>query len=521
MATTWITSLHKGGGTASSLKKSLDYVINPKKTANGELIRSYKCYPPTAKSDFILSKQLYARQTGRNQGDRDVIAYHMRMSFKPGEVTPEKALELGNELAHRWTKDKHQYIVAAHTDTANPHVHIIYNSTNLEHNGKWQDFKRSAIVLRRVSDQLCLEHGLSVIENPALSKGFNRDEYMGQKKKPTVRDQLCQLMDQLLPQCHNLDDLLTALRESGVEIKQGKQLSFKLPEASRFVRHDTLGDSHSLEAILERLATNQLRQPESEFHLVQAEDDTDNRGHFHPHPQPTLAQNSVEPTEKIPPYHNTVRPNLLIDIQTKIQQGYGKGYEQFAHIHNIKEMSKTLMYLSERKLDSYDDLKALTAQASADFHQKTAHIREIETRQQEIADLQKQIGTYGKTRETYAEYQRLKKTPLTALQKLKNAQHPAEHFYETNRANIALHEAARRYFDSQGFGKGTGLPKIAELKHEYAMLEAEKKNLYATYKYERDEMRDLQMALHNVNRIMGVPSQVQEQVKNREHEPSL
>ena len=443
----------------------------------------------------------------------------MRMSFKPGEVTPEKALELGDELAQRWTKGKHQYIVATHTDTA--HVHIIYNSTNLEHNGKWQDFKRSAIVLRRVSDQLCLEHGLSVIENPALSEGFNRDEYMGEKKKPTVRDQLCQLMDQLLPQCHSLDDLLVALRQSGVAIKQGKQLSFKLPEASRFVRHDTLGDSHSLESILERLAANQRGLSENQQHLTQIEDGLDDSEYTNHNPRRHPQVNPVTPTEKTMPYHSTTRPSLLIDIQTKIQQGYGKGYEQFAHIHNIKEMSKTLMYLSERKLDSYADLKSLTAQKSVDFQQKTTSIRKIEVRQKEIADLQRQIGTYGKTRDTYAEYQRLKKTPLTALQKLKNAQHPAEHFYETNRANIALHEAARRYFDSQGFGNGKGLPKIAELKNEYAMLDQEKKYLYADYKQEQKEIRELQVALHNVDRIMGVPTQEQPPAKNREHEPGL
>ena len=179
------------------------------------------------------------------------------------------------------------------------------------------------------------------------------------------------------------------------------------------------------------------------------------------------------------------------------------------------------MYLSELKLDSYADLKSLTVQKSSDCHQKTTAIRDIEARQKEIADLQRQIGTYGKTRDTYVEYQRLKKTPLTALQKLKNAQHPAEHFYETNRANIALHEAARRHFDSQGFGKSNGLPKIQELKEEYAGLEAERKYLYADYKQEQKEMRELQVALHNVDRIMGVPAQEQTLAKNREHELGL
>jgi type IV secretory pathway VirD2 relaxase len=95
----------------------------------------------------------------------------------------------------RWTRGRHQFIVASHTNTNNPHVHIIYNSINLNHDGKYQDFKRSAIALRRVSDQLCLEHGLSVIEYPKPSKGYNRNEYLGENKPPTVRDRLRDLMD--------------------------------------------------------------------------------------------------------------------------------------------------------------------------------------------------------------------------------------------------------------------------------------------------------------------------------------
>lgn len=138
------------------------------------MLDSYMCQPFTAQSEFLLSKRPYAQQTGRDQGKRDVIAYHMRMSFPPGEVASEKALELGRELAMRWTRGKHQFIVAAHDNTNSTHVHVIYNSVNLEHNGKWQDFKRSAIALRRVSDQICAEHGLSVIEKPGLSKEHNR-----------------------------------------------------------------------------------------------------------------------------------------------------------------------------------------------------------------------------------------------------------------------------------------------------------------------------------------------------------
>ena len=141
MATTWIKALHKSGGISAALGRSLDYIEDSGKTNDGELIDSYECQPQTAQSEFIFSKRLYAQRTGRDQGKHDVIAYHIRMSFKPSEVTAEQALALGRELAMRWTKGKHQFIVAAHTNTKNPHVHVIYNSVNLGCTGKYQDFK--------------------------------------------------------------------------------------------------------------------------------------------------------------------------------------------------------------------------------------------------------------------------------------------------------------------------------------------------------------------------------------------
>jgi type IV secretory pathway VirD2 relaxase len=108
---------------------------------------------------------------------RDVIGYQTRQSFAPSEVTPEQALEFGYELAKRCTKGKHQFVVAAHTNTNNPHTHIFINSVDLTYSRKWQDFKYSAIALRRVSDMICLENGLSIIEKLGLSKGSNRAEY--------------------------------------------------------------------------------------------------------------------------------------------------------------------------------------------------------------------------------------------------------------------------------------------------------------------------------------------------------
>jgi hypothetical protein len=127
MAATRIMPLHVGSGrsVAKALKSVADYMENPLKTENGELVSSYECAPQTVDAEFLLSKSRYASLTGRSQGKSDVIAYHTRQSFKPGEITPEDANAIGYELAKRFTKGRHAFIVCTHTDKAHIHNHIV------------------------------------------------------------------------------------------------------------------------------------------------------------------------------------------------------------------------------------------------------------------------------------------------------------------------------------------------------------------------------------------------------------
>jgi predicted nucleic acid-binding Zn-ribbon protein len=98
----------------------------------------------------------------------------------------------------------------------------------------------------------------------------------------------------------------------------------------------------------------------------------------------------------------------MIDIQAKIRQGYGEGYEVWASVFNLKQDAKTLLYLQENGIDSYDDLKAKCSAVSGEFSRLSREIRDIETKQKEISELQKQIGTYIKTRAVYQEYNGIK-----------------------------------------------------------------------------------------------------------------
>ena len=193
MATTRIMKHRSSSGKAAihTLRDRLDYGKDADKTGAGDLIRSYECDHETADAEFMLSKAKYLAITGRQQKrDADVLCYQIRQSFEPGEVTPEQALEIGYELAMRWTKGDHAFIVATHTDRRHIHNHIYYNSTTLDCTHKFRDFLGSARALRRLSDLICIENDLSVIVDPKpKSKGKYKHygEWLYSEKKVSAK----------------------------------------------------------------------------------------------------------------------------------------------------------------------------------------------------------------------------------------------------------------------------------------------------------------------------------------------
>jgi hypothetical protein len=144
IATTRLIPLHanKGKTIAQTLADRTDYAENPGKTNDGELVVGYACDPHVADEQFLLSKK-----------------DHIRQAFKPGEITPREALEVGYELASHFTKNKHAFIVCVHTERKHIHSHVIFNSTTLDCRRKFKNFWGSAFAVRRLSNLICAEHG--------------------------------------------------------------------------------------------------------------------------------------------------------------------------------------------------------------------------------------------------------------------------------------------------------------------------------------------------------------------------
>ena len=449
MAATRLIPLHKNKGksVAACLKDRTDYAQNPDKTAQGELVSSYACSPLTVDEEFMLTKRLYERSTGRIQKS-DVIAYQVRQSFKPGEVTPEEANRIGYEFAERFLKGKYAFIVATHTDRAHIHNHILYNSTALDGTRKFKNFWLSSFAVQRLSDRICLEHQLSVIEIKPYRERQKRIPY---PPKESNRERLCGVIDTILmnEKPADFEAFLSALEQQGYEIKRGKYTSVKGPRQKRFIRFKTLGEGYSEEKIQAVLAGKAKHQPYQK--------------------QPPKEQ----------PFH------LLVDIQEKMAEGKGEGYKKWAAKHNLKEMSKTLLFLQEQKIGSAEELRERAAAAAERYHAMGDSIKAAEARLTEIAVLKNHIINYAKTHEVYTAYRKAGYSKA---------------FLEAHGEEITLHKAAKAAFDEAGLQK---LPKIKELDAEFAELLTKKKAAYPDYRKARNEMQELVRAQKNVERFFA------------------
>lgn len=206
----------------------------------------------------MLTKKLYEQATGRSQKS-NVIAYQIRQSFRPGEITAEEANQVGYELASRFLKGKHAFIVATHTDREHIHNHIIFNSTALDGTRKFRDFFFSGLAVQRLSDLICLEHQLSVIEKKPYRERQKRITY---PPRESNRDRLCGVIDEILQQKPtDYEDFLQNLEQQGYEIKRGKYTSVKGKGQKRFIRFRTLGEGYSEEEIKAVLAGKAEHHP--------------------------------------------------------------------------------------------------------------------------------------------------------------------------------------------------------------------------------------------------------------------
>ena len=453
MAATRLITLHarKGKGTASSLRERLDYAQNPDKTEQGKLITSYECNEKTAWLEFSLSHQELCKRR-RYSTDQDVIAYQIRQSFSPGEITAEEANRIGYETAMRFTKGKHAFTVSTHTDRAHIHNHIIFNSANLDASGKWQNYFYSGIVLQRLSDLICIEHGVSVIRRYDARTHKKITWPVRRTLRDSIRDDILKCME---AKPRSLQEVLKKLEQSGYEIKRGKDISLRRQGSKNYIRMQSLGSGFR----------------EEDIGMLTAED---------------IGNRAGKDSQQL---------SLMIDIEKKIREGKGSGYEHWAKSFNLKQMAESLLFLQEHEVDSLEKLDEKTEAAVKKFHDLADQIKVRESRLHEIAELKTHIINYVKTREVYKEYRKAGYS---------------KRFLEEHRAEIEIHKAAKTAFDKAGVKK---LPKVKELSAEYSQVLEEKKKCYTAYREAKKEMQHWTVAQKNVSMILGTEKKNPERQK--------
>ena len=451
MAATRLIAMHqnKGRSIMQCLKDRTDYAMNGAKTDEGKYISSYECTPELVDLEFAQSKKEYLHKTGRRPNG-DVIAYQIRQSFKPGEVTPEEANEVGYETGMRFTKGRHAFIVATHTDRAHIHNHIIFNSTAINCDRKFRDFWFSGLALQRLSDIICIEHGLSVIPKDKPDERKRRIKY---PKRISLRD----IIREDILKClrHNPDDfekLLRLLREEGYEIKQGKHTAIRGKEQKRFIRFRSLGEDFSEENLKKVIA--------GEKGLPEINENTADKN------APQIAERKLD---------------LIVDIQKKMAEGKNGGYIRWAKKYNVKQFAESILFLQQHNIRDLETLNRMVDESSAKYNELLKTIKNAEEKMAENKIIKTSIINYSKTRDTYIAYRK---------------SGYSKKFYEAHRDELTLHKAAKETFSK--FPKSK-IPKVKDLNEEFNRLLLEKKEAYNEYKKMKKEMRDYQTAKQNVD----------------------
>lgn len=262
------TAVSTGDGDLSDV---IDYAIQQRKTSQTQVrdgeevvqrfVSGINCNPRTAKMEMQKIKKFYGKEDG-------VIAYHGYQSFAPGEATPELAHEIGVKLAQRLWGDRYQVLVATHLDRANHlHSHFVINTVSFVDGIKYHRTEKDYHDMRTVSDTLCREYNLSVIQRPQAGKSKHYGEWRAeQEQRPTWRGLIRSEIDELIRQSVTEKQFYYLLRQKGYEVKFGKDISVRPPGKERFVRLTrNFGEAYTAEAIRQRILQQPLPQPERQM----------------------------------------------------------------------------------------------------------------------------------------------------------------------------------------------------------------------------------------------------------------
>ena len=447
------TRIHAIKATAH---KSIAYICNPDKTDGKLLVSSYACDPEFAGYQFkdILSKS--RNYTRENQ------AYHLIQSFAPGEVSHEEAHRIGIELADKLLKGNYSFVITTHTDREHPHNHIIFCACdNIEHK-KFNSRRKTYYQIRQLSDEICKEHGLSVIE-PCGRKGKSYAEWKADKEGRSWKTQLRNDIDDAIKTASNYEEFIILIKDKGYEVKGDslgenslKYISFKAPGQQRYIRGSlrSLGQEYTREEIKRRI--------ENKDRNIYSAGKT-----LRPHQQDILKRTNTDRT--------------LIDTSgDKFQNS--PGLDHWAKIRNLQIAAK-----------SYAEAENISA-LQAKIDEKS---REESSARTELAALDRQIIELKELKYYLEQY----KDNLPFHERYKKSKDP-DRYMRMHETQLILFDGARRKLKQMGISPKMSL--LNQITSDLRELSNKQAELEKKYRTAANERIILVQKLQNITAYLGL-----------------
>ncbi|MBM6701934.1 relaxase/mobilization nuclease domain-containing protein [Megasphaera elsdenii] len=470
--------------------------------------------------DFAVACMRANLRYEKNQRREDVKSHHYIISFDPRDgpdngLTVDRAQALGEKFCAEHFPG-HQALVCTHPDghnhSGNIHVHIVINSLRIEEVPFLPYMDRPADTKagckHRCTDaalryfksevmEMCYREGLYQIDLLNGSKNRVTDrEYWAQKKGQaaldkqnapmiaggitprqtkfeTNKEKLRQTIREALATATGFDEFSSLLLREGVTVKESRgRLSYLTPDRTKPITARKLGDDFDRAAVLAVLERNAARAAEKAAAIPE---------------YPRHGKTGIQPTKapQTAPKQDGVQ--RLVDIEQKMAEGKGKGYEHWAKIHNIKQMAKTLNVYQEYGFTSPEQLEVAFDTAYEEMRQTSGELKTLETKLQGKKELQRQVLAYAKTK------------PVRDGLKAQKSPKAREAYRQAHESDFIIADAVARYFKAHGI---TRLPARKALQDEIEQLVSKKSGLYNTYHEQKQRFKELQTVKRNIDQIL-------------------
>ncbi len=489
----------------STLNRAIEYICNPRKTKNGLLVDSFGCVPETAAAEMRITAN-----KGTGNGSR--VAYHLIQSFSPDDpLTAEQALEIGKKFAAQMTGGRYEYVIATHNDRGHLHNHIIFNAVDFVSHRKYQYNNKEKKRIREISDRLCEENGLSVIEMTSGRKGKNYKEYQQSREGTSWKEILADLIDKAVSESASFDEFLEKMELEGVSVKRGKHISFRCEALGqeRVTRGNKIGEGYTEEAIRARIDHDETYL--SEHHLT-AEPIKENANE-RDRAESDFAADSVstknrKAEEKAPAAKKMIRLqkkdvlkrssqnkniNLLVKTSELEKAQESRAYANAVDRGNLSSLVKSMNFLTSHHLQTSDDLVMFEDGVRAALHIEERNLESLNDELAKIHETIKFTQNYKKNISVYIEYRRGGSDPA---------------FYNSHQDAIDSYQLAKLYFDRKGL-----VPKelkLNELFDQYRAKKSEKIECEESVAKQKALLRDTVTVRKNYEMVLNVTLQSEE-----------